>query len=73
VRFWQLATDAADAVGTHDVDQVANVLNAGHMPDGFLNELLKVKRRQLAGEDQRAASVFDEDVADSAAEMWMMF
>ena len=73
LRLLQLATNAANTTGTHHVDQVANMLNAGHMPYGFLNELLQVERRQLAGQYQCAIPVLDKDVRDATAKMRMMF
>jgi hypothetical protein len=49
------------------------MLNSGHMAHGFLNELFQIKRRQLAGQDERATAVLDKNIAHSAAKMRMMF
>jgi hypothetical protein len=46
----RLATYAANAASADDVDHVSDVLNARHVPNRFLYELLQVKRRQLAGQ-----------------------
>jgi 4-hydroxyphenylpyruvate dioxygenase-like putative hemolysin len=65
----RLAPYAADAAGAYHVDHVADVLNARHMPNRFLHELLQVKRRQLARQHERAAAVLDEDIANPTAKV----
>jgi hypothetical protein len=39
-RQRRLATHAANAAGVHDVDQIPHMLNARHVPNRFLHELL---------------------------------
>jgi hypothetical protein len=68
----RLAAYAANATGVYDVDHVSNVLDARDVPNRFLHELLEVKRRQLAGQNERAAAVLDENVAHTTAKVRVM-
>jgi 4-hydroxyphenylpyruvate dioxygenase-like putative hemolysin len=67
----RLAADAADAVGAYDIDHVSHLEHAGHMPDGFLDELLQVERRQLSAQKESASLVLDRDIVDPSTEMRM--
>src|SRR5438309_185854 len=51
-RQRRLATYAANATGVDHVDQVSHMLNAWYVSNGFLHELLQIKRWQLAGQKQ---------------------
>jgi 4-hydroxyphenylpyruvate dioxygenase-like putative hemolysin len=67
----RLAADAAYAVGAYDIDHVSHLEHAGHMPNGFLDELLQVERRQLPAQKESASLVLDRDIVDPATEMRM--
>jgi 4-hydroxyphenylpyruvate dioxygenase-like putative hemolysin len=69
----RLATDAANPDGIHDVNQIAHMLNARHMPHRFLHQLLEVERRQLAREHERATAVLDKNITDATAKVRVMF
>jgi len=69
----RLTTYAANATGVDHVDQVSHMLNAWHMPNRFLHELLQIKGWQLAGQKQRTAAVLDKYVVHSTAKMRVVF
>jgi hypothetical protein len=69
----ELAAHAANPVGTHHVDQVANVLHSRHVPNRFLHELLQIERRQPAGQQKRSPAMFNEHVANATPKMRVMF
>jgi hypothetical protein len=68
-----LAADAADAVGTDDINQVADLMNAGNMPHGFLHQLLQVEGWQTAGKKNSATFVLDRKLIHATTEVRVLF
>jgi hypothetical protein len=54
-----LVTDAANALSAGHVNLIEDVLHAGHMTNGLLNQLLQIKARQSTGQIKALAFLPD--------------